>query len=141
MTREAGAEHPVVNAQASGMRSVIPGVVELRSLFEALACAGELSHLTMNLADQMIRRRKKARILLGQGELKSFFGGLERLVQAGSSRDAEAHQLPHDAQSLRLSSDPLAQGPRACGHFTDFRHSPAAAFPERRPQCDLQRQF
>src|SRR5215211_7544067 len=124
MTGEARAEHPVGDAEESGMRSVISAVVELCCLFEALQCTCELSHLTTDLSDQMIRRRKKARILVGQGEMKSSFGGLQRLVQAGSSRDAEAHHLPHHAQPLWLCSDALAQGPRACGQLTDFRRSP-----------------
>src|SRR3954447_207549 len=97
MAGEAGAEYRVVDAEASGMRSVIPGVVELCCLFEALSCPCELSHLTTDLSNQKIRRSKKARILLGQGELKSSLCGLQRLVQAGSSGDAEAHQLPHGA--------------------------------------------
>src|SRR5918994_3676226 len=141
MTGAAGAEYPVVNAEEAGIRSVISMVVELCCLFEALSCPCELSHLTTDLSDQLIRRRKKARILLGQSELKSSFGGLQRLVQTGSSHDAEAHQLPHDAQPLRLCSDALAQLPGSCGHFTDFRRCPTPAFPKGRPQCDLQRQL
>src|SRR5215218_1945476 len=124
MTGEAGAEYPIVNAEESGMRSVILAVVEVCCLFEGLSCPCELSHLTTDLSDQMIRRRKKARILLGQREMKSFFGGLQRLMQAGSSHDTEGHQLPHDPQPFRLCSDALAQLPGTCGHFTGFRRSP-----------------